>query len=63
MSGPLYLGGAVFLGVAFIGHALRLYFDGDTVGVPMRTFSFSIWYLTALFAVLVLDHYVPRPMA
>jgi len=63
MSGPLYLGGAVFLGIAFLGHALRLYFDGDALGVPMRTFSFSIWYLTALFAVLLLDHYLPRPLA
>jgi protoheme IX farnesyltransferase len=61
MSGPLYLGGAVFLGVAFIGHALRLYFDGDALGVPMRTFTFSIWYLAALFSVLMLDHYLPRP--
>ncbi len=60
MSGPLYLGGAVFLGIAFIGHALRLYFDGDALGVPMKTFSFSIWYLVALFAVLLLDHYLPR---
>jgi len=60
MSGPLYLGGAVFLGVAFMGHALRLYFDGDALGVPMRTFNFSIWYLAALFSVMVVDHYLPR---
>ncbi len=62
MSGPLYLGGAVFLGIAFIGHALRLYFNGDALGLPMRTFAFSIWYLAALFAVLLVDHYLPRPM-
>lgn len=62
MSGPLYLGGAVFLGVAFLGHALNLYFAGDTLGLPMRTFTFSIWYLAALFAILLLDHYLPRPV-
>jgi protoheme IX farnesyltransferase len=62
MSGPLYLGGAVFLGIAFIGHALRLYFNAGVLGLPMRTFTFSIWYLTALFAILLLDHYLPRPM-
>ena len=62
MSGPIYLGGAFFLGLAFIGHALRLYFEDQSVGLPMRTFTFSIWYLAALFAVLLLDHYIPRSM-
>jgi protoheme IX farnesyltransferase len=60
MSGPLYLGGAVFLGLAFIGHALRLYFEHGQLGLPMRTFTFSIWYLAALFALLLLDHYLPH---
>ena len=63
MSGPLYLGGAVFLGLAFIGHALRLYFEHASLSLPMRTFTFSIWYLAALFAVLLLDHYIPQVMA
>jgi protoheme IX farnesyltransferase len=63
MSGPLYLGGAVFLGLAFIGHALRLYFEHGSLGLPMRTFTFSIWYLAALFALLLLDHYIPHAAA
>jgi protoheme IX farnesyltransferase len=62
MSGPIYLGGAFFLGLAFLGHALRLFFEDKSLGLPMRTFTFSIWYLAALFAVLLLDHYVPRPI-
>ncbi|MFT5171879.1 MAG: protoheme IX farnesyltransferase [Gammaproteobacteria bacterium] len=62
MSGPIYLGGAFFLGLAFMGHALRLFREDKPSGLPMRTFTFSIWYLAALFAVLLLDHYVPRPM-
>jgi len=62
MSGPIYMGGAFFLGLAFMSHALRLFFEDTSTGLPMRTFSFSIWYLAALFAVLLLDHYVPRSM-
>jgi protoheme IX farnesyltransferase len=62
MSGPIYLGGAFFLGVAFMSHALRLFFEDKVSSLPMRTFTFSIWYLAALFAVLLLDHYVPRTM-
>ncbi|MFT5445425.1 MAG: protoheme IX farnesyltransferase [Gammaproteobacteria bacterium] len=62
MSGPIYLGGAFFLGVAFMGHSLRLFFEDQSVGLPMRTFNFSIWYLAALFAILLLDHYLPRSM-
>ena len=62
MSGPIYMGGAFFLGVAFISHALRLLFEDQPPNLPMRTFTFSIWYLGALFAVLLLDHYVPRTM-
>ncbi len=62
MSGPLYMGGAFFLGIAFISHSLRLFFEDKPTGLPMRTFTFSIWYLAALFAVLLLDHYVPRSM-
>lgn len=60
MSGPVYLGGAVFLGIAFIGHALRLYFGDNAPGLPMRTFTFSIWYLAALFALLLVDHHLPH---
>jgi len=62
MSGPLYLGGAVFLGIAFLGHALRLFFEEGALGLPMRTFTFSIWYLGALFMVLLVDHYLPHPL-
>ncbi len=62
MSGPIYLGGAFFLGVAFMGYSLQLFFEDQSVGLPMRTFTFSIWYLAALFAVLLLDHYLPQPM-
>jgi protoheme IX farnesyltransferase len=57
MSGPIYLIGAVGLGLGFVYHAWRLLREaGDTWA--MRTFGYSIVYLTALFAVLLVDHYV-----
>lgn len=62
MSGPIYLGGAFFLGLAFLSHALRLMSEDQSKALPMRTFTFSIWYLAGIFAVLLIDHYVPRSM-
>jgi len=57
MSGLLYLIGAAGLGLAFVYHAWRLLREeGDAWA--MRTFGYSIVYLTALFAFLLADHYV-----
>ena len=57
MSGHLYLAGALWLGVVFVRHAWRLYREeGD--GHAMRTFGYSILYLTLLFAFLLADHYL-----
>jgi protoheme IX farnesyltransferase len=61
MSGGLYLGGAMVLGLGFLYYAVRLYRNDDD-RMPMRTFGFSIIYLMALFALLLLDHYVPQLM-
>ncbi len=58
MSGPLYLMGAVTLGLGFIWLALRLWITKSD-RVAMQTFSYSIIYLMALFAFLLVDHYVP----
>jgi protoheme IX farnesyltransferase len=57
MSGPVYLAGAVALGATFLVYALRVYF-AYTDHVARRTFRFSIVYLAALFAVLLVDHYL-----
>jgi protoheme IX farnesyltransferase len=27
--------------------------------VAMKTFGYSIWYLMAIFAILLVDHYLP----
>jgi len=57
MSGLVYLAGAAGLGLGFVYHAWRLLREpGDAWA--MRTFGYSIVYLTALFAVLLVDHYV-----
>lgn len=56
MSGLLYLLGACLLGGRFLWFAWRLYRDADT-RMAMPTFGFSIVYLFALFAVLMVDHY------
>ena len=56
MSGTIYLAGAIALGIGFVYYALKLYrADGDQFA--MKTFGYSIFYLSALFAFLLLDHY------
>jgi len=62
MSGLLYLAGAVGLGSGFVYHAVRLLrSEGD--GRAMKTFGYSIVYLTALFGFLLADHYLRIAMA
>ena len=56
MSGLLYLAAAIVLGGMFLRYAVRIYRDySDTLA--RRTFRFSITYLAALFAALLVDHY------
>jgi protoheme IX farnesyltransferase len=57
MSGVLYLVVAVVLGVGFLYHAVILYrTEGDQHA--MKTFGYSIFYLSVLFIALLVDHYV-----
>ncbi len=58
MSGVFYLGGAVILGLAFLIYVIRLMRSLDDL-LAMRVFGFSITYLMALFAFLLVDHYLP----
>ena len=62
MSGVLYLVAALILGLGFLWYAVQLYRTDDE-SLPMRTFSYSIWYLSLLFAALLLDHYAARLIA
>ena len=58
MSGFIYLASAVVLGSAFIYYAVRIYVDYSD-RLAQKTFRFSILYLSALFAALLVDHYFP----
>ena len=58
MSGVMYLFGAVVLGGVFLYLAVRMQFDHSNV-LAMKTFSYSIVYLMALFGFLLADHYLP----
>jgi protoheme IX farnesyltransferase len=58
MSGPIYLLGAAALNAVFLWYAWALR-RTERADLPMRTFRCSIHYLTLLFAVLLVDHYVP----
>ena len=57
MTGLIYLAGALLLGAVFLLHAVQLYRD-YSVELARATFKYSVWYLAALFSVLLLDHYV-----
>ena len=58
MSGLLYLAAAVGLGAVFMWYAVKLHGTEDQ-DIPMDMFRYSIWYLSLLFAALLLDHYLP----
>ncbi|MBS3916883.1 MAG: heme o synthase [Sulfuritalea sp.] len=56
MSGWIYLISALLLGGVFLFYAIRMkiaYSDK----LAHKTFRYSIWYLAALFAALLVDHY------
>ena len=57
MSGILYLGAATALGGAFLYYAIRIYVSYSDA-LAQKTFRFSIAYLAALFAALLVDHYI-----
>jgi len=57
MSGNFYLGGALVLGAAFLWYAWRL-LDPPDEFFAMRTFQYSVVYLMALFAFLLIDHWL-----
>ena len=57
MSGLFYLGGALVLGAVFLWYAWRL-LDPPDEFFAMRTFQYSVVYLMALFAFLLIDHWL-----
>ncbi len=61
MSGAIYLSVAVVLDAVFLWYAVRIYVDYSD-RLARRTFRYSIAYLTALFAALLVDHYFRVPL-
>ncbi len=57
MSGPLYLVAALALDAVFVLYAVKMYLAYSD-HVARRTFRYSILYLAALFASLLIDHYL-----
>lgn len=57
MAGELYLMAALALGSVFVVYAWRLYRQPNAA-LARATFNYSIVYLAALFAALLVDHYV-----
>jgi protoheme IX farnesyltransferase len=57
MSSWLYLVGAVILSIGFIAYAVAL-LKNYSDELARKTFRFSLIHLTALFAALLLDHYI-----
>ena len=58
MSGLFYLTGALVLGGGFLYYAIRM-MKGDDDSIAMKTFGYAIWYLMAIFTILLVDHYLP----
>jgi len=58
MSGEIYLAGAIALGIGFLYYAIKLYREKEPNVIAMKTFGYSIFYLSLLFAFLLADHYV-----
>jgi len=61
MGGWIYLIGAVLLGGRFIHYGWRLYREYSDV-LAKQTFRYSIWYLSLLFAIMLVDHYINLPI-
>lgn len=56
MSGPLYLAGAVVLGLIQLYWAIAIMRGNPRA--PMKAFKFSIVYLMAIYLIMLLDHYL-----
>jgi len=61
MTGAIYIASVLILDAVFLWYAARIYVAYSDA-LAQRTFRFSIFYLTALFAVLLVDHYFRIPL-
>ena len=61
MTGAIYIASALVLDAVFLWYAVRIYVAYSDA-LSQRTFRYSIFYLTALFAALLIDHYFRIPL-
>ena len=57
MSGLIYLAGALVLDAVFLYYVIQMYTNYSDQ-LARKTFRYSIFYLSALFVVLLVDHYI-----
>jgi protoheme IX farnesyltransferase len=60
MTGLVYAAGALVLGIGFLWYAIRL-LNPPSERFAMDVFNYSIIYLMALFAFLLVDHWIAEP--
>ncbi len=58
MSGPLYLAAAVVLGAVYLRYSWLVWRHYNDL-IARKSFTYSIIYLSLLFAALLVDHYIP----
>ena len=61
MTGLVYAAGALVLGIGFLWYAIRL-LNPPSERFAMDVFNYSIIYLMALFAFLLVDHWIAEPV-
>jgi protoheme IX farnesyltransferase len=58
MSGHFYLISVLLLNAGLMGYALKLQFSTSDNLIALKTFQYSLVYLTGLFIVILLDHHL-----
>lgn len=58
MSGQLYLISVFILDVGLLAYAFKLQFAAENYPIALKTFHYSLIYLTGLFLVILLDHHL-----
>lgn len=58
MSGDLYFISVLILDVGLIAYALKLQFAKEDRQIALKTFHYSLVYLTGLFIIILLDHHL-----
>lgn len=58
MSGQLYFVSAIILNIGLMAYALKLQFASQDNLIALKTFKYSLVYLTGLFVAILLDHHL-----